>query len=249
MAQSFTTENLRKVFTYPFEDPKWIEKFLIGCLLMVVSFLLLPTFIICGYSAEIIRTVIQGAELSLPEWDQWDKKLADGLKLFVIGLVYMLPLALFFIIAYALLFAGGIGLEFLEYGREPLPSIWIITTFLGTAGGLILFGIGMVIALATGVVMPAVICHVIATDDLSAAFRFREWWDIFRANLSGFVISYLLMTGLIIGFNFLIQILNATIILCCFVPFIMIIGYFYILTTMNVLMAQAYREGTLKLES
>jgi hypothetical protein len=196
-----------------------------------------------------MRNVIQGMELSLPEWDEWDKKLADGLKIFIISLVYQLPFTLIFFVASALLIAGSFSLEFLAYGRDHLDTIWMITSIIGTIGGMILIGIGAVLSLVVGAVIPAAICHVIATDDLSAAFRFSEWWGIFRANFAGFVISYLLMIGFLFGINLLTQIMIATGVLCCIVPFVAIFGNFFFLITASVLIAQAYQEGAQQLKS
>ena len=119
----------------------------------------------------------------------------------------------------------------------------MITSMLGTFGGMALFGLGLVLTFIVGLITPAMICHVIAEDDFSAAFRFREWWNIFRANLSGFAITYLIVLGLFTILNFVNQILYMTIILCCLLPFIMIPATFYIMTTTSVLFGQAYREG------
>jgi hypothetical protein len=243
MAESLTSDNLRTVFTFPFQDSKWLEKFLIGSLLFLVSFLILPLFLIYGYSVELMRMAIEGRELALPEWDEWEKKFIDGAKLFVIGLIYTLPFAFLFIVVYVLIFAGALSTEFMDYTGDPSSPFWMVPSLLGTFGGMALFGLGFILALVVGVLMPAMIGHVVATDDFSAAFRINEWWGIFRANLSGFVITYLLVLGLFTALNFVTQILYMTVILCCLLPFIFIPATLYIMVATSVLFGQAYREG------
>jgi hypothetical protein len=243
MSKSLTSENLRDAFTYPFQDPKWFEKFLIGSLFILGGFLILPLFLIYGYFAEMLRNAIEGKELSLPEWDEWEKKFTEGAKLFLVGLIYVLPLGLFFLIIYIFLLAGAIGPEYIDYDNDLYAPIWAIVSMIGTFGWMVLFGLGLLVTLVFGAISPAMICHVVVENDFSAAFRIREWWSIFRANLSGFAVTYLLVLGLITALNFIYQFLVMTVILCCFSPFILIPGTFYIMTAVSVLFGQAYKEG------
>jgi hypothetical protein len=249
MAQSLTSENLQNVFTFPFRDQKWGEKFLIGSLLFLASFLLLPIFLIYGYFIELMRMGIEGRELSLPEWDLWEKKFTDGAKLFIIGLIFTIPFIILIFLGYFLMFAGVIGTDLIDFSTDPSSPFWAIPSMFGTFGGMALFGLSLLLVFVIGVFMPAATAHVVATDDLSAAFRFSEWWGIFRANLSGFVITYLLVFGLFTAINFVLQILYMTVILCCIAPFLLIPATLYIIVTTGVLFGQAYREGVQNLHS
>ena len=123
MSESLTSENLREVLSYPFKDPKWLEKFLIGSLLFLASFLVLPLLLIYGYFAEMLRNAIEGKELSLPDWDDWEKKFADGARLSLIGLIYMLPLAIFFVFVFVFLIAGTIGTD----SSIPIPTLLLLS--------------------------------------------------------------------------------------------------------------------------
>jgi len=247
MTESINTDYLKKVFTFPFQDPKWTEKFLIGSLLFLSSFLILPLFVVYGYSVELMRMAIEGKELALPEWDQWEKKFSDGIKILVVGLIYALPLILFFIVGYLLIIFGGFGTELIDFGEDSSP-FWVLPSILGTFGGIALFGLGTILTLIVGVFMPAMMGHVIAKDDISAAFHFKEWWQIFKANLAGFIISYLLIFGLFTALYVITQILSITVIFCCLLPFLYIPITFYIMVTTSVLFGQAYREGVQNLQ-
>ena len=249
MAQSFTTENLRDLFSYPFKDPKWVSKLVIGGLISLFTFLIIPVFFLYGYFARILRNAIKGDEPSLPEWDEWEKMFTDGGKLFLAVFIYMLPMAIIMIIAYVFIFAGSFSTEFAEYARDPDSLLWPITYLLGSFGGTFLFGIAMLIALITGAFTPVIMGHVVAKDDFMAAFQVGEWWQIFRANTSGFLISYLILLAALFLANVAMQLLGMTIILCCVTPFLSLGLTFYIMTVGNVLFGQAYRIGVQNLES
>jgi hypothetical protein len=106
-----------------------------------------------------------------------------------------------------------------------------------------MLGIGMLFGLIVSLIIPVAIGHVIATDEFAAAFRFREWWPIFRANLAGFLVSYALLIGFSIVLGFVFQILYLTIIFCCLYPFVLAPLTMYITIIWSVLFARAYRDG------
>lgn len=243
MEQSFTTETLSELFGYPFKDPKWVSKILIGSFLMFFGFLILPIFFIYGYFFEILKGAVAGAEPTLPEWDQWERKFIGGAKLFAAIFIYLLPFIVLIILAYVLIFAGSFGAEFATYSGDPNSFLWPIAALFGSFAGIVLFAISMLLGIAAGLVLPVVMGHVVAKDEFMAAFRVGEWWKIFRANTSGFLISYLIVIGSILLMNFATQILNMTVILCCLTPFISGAFSFYLMTVANVLFGQAYRIG------
>jgi hypothetical protein len=249
MTKSLTSENLHEVFSYPFQDPKWLEKFLVGSLLFLASILFLPTFLLYGYLAEVMRMAIEGKELALPAWDNWEKKFTDGAKLFIVGLIASSPFIILFILGYLFMFAGVVGTDLVDFSSDVTSPFWAILPMLGSFGGLALFGLSTILGLIVGLLVSVIIAHVVATDDLSAAFRIKEWWEIFKANTSGFIITYLLVFGLMTAVNIVSQILYMTIIGCCIVPFLLFPAMFYIMIMISVLFGQAYKEGVLNLQT
>ena len=107
-------------------------------------------------------------------------------------------------------------------------------------------GIGFVLMLLLSVLLPSALGHLVAKEQFSAAFRAREWWPIFRANLSGFLLSYLLLFGAVYVFSFAIQILYLTIILCFLLPFVMAFFGTYLGFVSSALIGQAYGVGVEK---
>ena len=76
-------------FTYMFQDKDWIKKILIGG---VVGFIPIVNFAAIGYMIQIIRNVREGQTLPLPEWDEFGKYFVDGLWIFLIFLVWAIPI-------------------------------------------------------------------------------------------------------------------------------------------------------------
>jgi hypothetical protein len=167
----------------------------------------------------------------------------------VVGLIYTLPVSVFFIVVYGFILFCVVGSEMIDYSGDTTSPYWAILTLLGSLGGMGMFGFGILLVLIIGVLMPAMIGHVVAKDDISAAFRIGEWWKILRANISGFMITYLLVFGLFTALNIVSQLLYMTVILCCIIPILFIPAILYIMTITSVLFGQAYREGVENLEA
>ena len=77
---------LKEVFRFPFQG-KWRDRFLVGTALTFAGFLvpIVPLIFVYGYTLQIMRQAIEGAELTLPVWDDWNKLGKDSLIPFVIA--------------------------------------------------------------------------------------------------------------------------------------------------------------------
>ena len=252
MTQSTTSDDLKALFAYPFQDTNWKNKFLIGSLVVLAGYIIpiIPFFVVYGYMAQIMRRIIvERGQPYLPEWDDWGKMFMDGLKLLGALLVYSLPIFVLFCASYLFIFLT-IGVSASVEASSDAPSgLAAVGPLVGTFGFFCMFGIIMIFALALGLVSPAIMGHIIATDEFSAAFRFGEWWSIFRANLGGFFIAYVIVLALYSAFSFALSIMYLTIILCCFLPIIMGPVTYYMLLISAVVFGQAYRDGVDKLQN
>ena len=255
--QSSVSIDLKEILAFPFEDANWTNKFLIGSLITLASFVIpfVPVLLLYGYTMQIMRPIIveQGKPF-LPEWDKWDKLLLDGVKLFGIVFIYMLPLMILLFVGMSFFFvpvAAGIPLmEGLEKGGDGAAGIILtVVTIISVLGAMVLIGLGTILAMAVGLVMPAVIGHIVATDEFGAAFRVREWWPIFRANLAGFLIAYVIVMVASIVLSSVLMVIYVTVILCCLIPIIMGPVTMYLLAIYGAVFGQAYRDGVQKLES
>ena len=72
--------------------------------------LLIPivNFAVFGYMASVIKNVVDGLDRPLPDWGDFGDHFVRGLMLFLIGVVYMLPLIF---LIYLLAMTGALGRE------------------------------------------------------------------------------------------------------------------------------------------
>jgi hypothetical protein len=221
-AQSFTTDNLKTLLGFPFQDDNWKNKFLIGSLIVFAGFVIpwIPFFFLYGYLMHIMRHIIvDKGKPHLPAWDDWGKLLVDGLKLMGVVLIYMLPAIVPFMIGFFIMFlVPMLGIPLAAVSGEENPevagTVFGLLTIVSMMGYFVLFGLGMALVLAIGVILPAVLGHVVATDDFGAAFRFKEWWAIFRANLGGFLLAYLILIMVSMVVNSVLVFLYHSVLYC-----------------------------------
>jgi hypothetical protein len=241
-----TIDQIQYLFTFPFKDADWKRKFLIGFLLYLGGFIVpvIPWIFVAGYIARIIKIGIEGEDYYLPEWDDWGDLLNKGLQLMGVGLIAALPFILLFGCGYLLMMAPAIlgGLESSSYGNDLAP-IWVSFSLLGSFGGMCAMGLGMIFSLLLGVLIPPAMSHVVAEDQFSAAFRVGEWWQIFKANLGGYIIAYILIMGITFTLTFAFQMLYMTFVLCCLIPFVISLFSIYIGVVTGAIFGQTYRIG------
>ncbi|MCC6628526.1 MAG: DUF4013 domain-containing protein [Chloroflexi bacterium] len=174
--------DIGKSFSFVFDDPRWVTKVLIGGLIAIFSFLIIPAFIVVGYTVQLIRNVIAGEQHPMPEWDRIGDYLVDGLKVFVVFLVFAIP-------GIVLSMLGGIG------------RIGWLFSLLGT-----------LYLLAVQLVAPAVLkSYLDAGNDIGAGFRFQEIFAMVQVNLGDFIIVWLLalVAGIIGGLGFIVCCIGA----------------------------------------
>ena len=223
MAQSVSMNNLQTLLEFPFRQPKGPEKLAIGGALTLLGFIvpILPGLVVAGYQAAIARRAIRTGELVMPEWDDWSGFLLDGLRVSGAVLIFMAPAILTFFAGYGGMMATSVGAAIAEEGGASELAPFMPLMLLGSFGGIALFGVGMLLLLASFAILPVALAHVVATNSFAAAFRVREWAPILRANLGGFVLGYVLLMGVSFVGSFAIQILQFTIVLCCLVPLVL----------------------------
>jgi hypothetical protein len=104
-----------KPFSFVFEDPDWLKKLAILALLGFAQLIpvlgsLFMAAIFSGVMIDIMRKVINKQTPTIPNMDI-SKQFMDGLKVWVIGLVYSIPTAVLgIVIAIIAALGGGIGI-------------------------------------------------------------------------------------------------------------------------------------------
>jgi len=173
-------------FSYMFQDENWIKKILIGG---VVGFIPIVNFAAIGYMIQIIRNVRAGQALPLPEWDEFGKYFVDGLWIFLIFLVWAIPIILVACLQ-------GVGTAVLAEANEDAASAFGIIS--------VCFSCLMVLwGLVIAAVSPAILVRYTEVGEFMAGFQFSEILGIIRANVGNYIIVILLIwvAGIIASFG------------------------------------------------
>lgn len=134
--------DIETLVRYPMESDDWLKTVVIGGLLLLFWFLIVPWFLVAGYLVQAIRAGMDGAE-EPPSFGDWGTLLREGFVAAVIGFVYQLvPLVVFGFLVGGSLVAiatgtdagAGIGLLGLMGGVFISWLLSILFGFVGFAG-------------------------------------------------------------------------------------------------------------------
>ena len=235
--------DLKEIFTFPFKDADARKYLLIGGLISVAGFFIpiLPYLLLYGYAVIIARQVLKGEEPHMVPWEDWGEMLKEGAKLFGVRVVFSLPILIFAIP----LMIGGIAMPIIVETMDSGSTDTFIALFTIIMMGSMCIIIPLSIPLT--VVIPAAEMHVVENNDFAAAFRFKEWWPILRANLGGFIVAFGIYYIVSMALAIVMQILIATLIFACLLFILIPAMTIYITLIMYVTSAIAYRDGKVKL--
>ena len=194
-----STENLKNLLIYPFKGEKSANKLLVGSLLVLANFIIpvIPFLFVIGYGARIARRVIDGdGEVVLPEWDDWNTYFKDGVRLFVVSLVYSLPaiiisvfgIGAYFIALFSMIISSSSG-----QNSAGFFIIYMLSLFLM----MFTITLAMLLAFLEGAVLPASLMHVIHSGTIKSAFEIKSWLNIYRKSFISFLIAFIFLFGLI----------------------------------------------------
>jgi len=78
-------ESVKEALNFPFKQQDWIKTMLLGSILTLAAFLVLPAPLLLGYMVRVMR------EDSIPSFNNLLEMYVDGLKAFAVAILYMLP--------------------------------------------------------------------------------------------------------------------------------------------------------------
>ena len=168
-----------KPLTFVFDDPRWVQKVLIGGLFVIASFVIIGAFFLYGYLARLTRNTISGMQHPLPEWDDIGEYFGEGAKLFVIGLIYAVPIAIVAAVVFIPLAIMGNSSD-----NETIRSMAGMSV---TCAWCLIFPLGLALALW----MPAALLMVIVSGDFKEAFEFGRIFRFIRANIGNYILAFI----------------------------------------------------------
>lgn len=237
--------NLQEILLFPVRDSESRSQFMIACAIMFAAFLvpILPSLILMGYSARIMRQIIEQKKgPSMPVWQgsDWSEMLLDGVRLYGAQIVLMLPLLLLMGCGLVFMISGTIAIPVLtEEGTSSFALAGMLFMVIGT----FFMGLFALLSMPYSVIISAALPHVAVQRSFQAAFQFREWFSIFRKAIGQFILGYAVILIASFVFMFVIQFAILTIVLMCIVPLLMAPYMAYQILIMNTVYAQAYAVG------
>ena len=85
-------KNISEAFSFPFKDPDWVSKALIGGIFTLLSIILIGIPVLYGYYIELVQRLRRHEQNPLPEWSELGVKFIVGVKFLITLFVYYLPL-------------------------------------------------------------------------------------------------------------------------------------------------------------
>jgi len=237
--------NLQEILLYPVRDAEARKQFLFACLVALAGFIIpfIPMIFLMGYSAKIMRQIVRDrTKPSMPDWQtsDWSEMFMEGLRLYGAQIVYMLPVIIVMGFAFVSMMGGSIATSIsLNDNNQTFAPIGISVFILGMLF-IILFS---VLALPYAIVVSTVVPHVAVTGSFESAFRFKEWWNIFRKALGQFLLAHVITMVVSWVLMIITQFAMLTIVLLCIVPFLIVPYTAYNILLKNALIAQAYASG------
>lgn len=150
---------LEAALRYPTNGEKALERILIGGVLVVLSVFVLPAFLVYGYLVRSLAAVAAGDE-EPPAFDDWEGLFVDGIKAFVVALVYgAVPVVL----AFALFVPASVSVG---VGVDESPGVL-------TGVAVLAFLVLVLAAVAVAYVVMAALSNFAVEGRLGAAFDFR----------------------------------------------------------------------------
>ena len=158
---------------YPYDEGDGLRALAIGGALTLLSFLLLPVFLVSGYTVRVLRSVAAGEE-HLPGFDDPVELFVDGLKAIVVGLVYLVVPAVLLVLAVA---------AFLVPLTGPVPG-WL------TAIAVVVALLSVPSVFAALYVLPAGLVELARTGRMRSAFAIRRLWPALASG--SYLVAWLL---------------------------------------------------------
>ncbi len=178
--------DINKAVRFVFDDERWINKTLIGVVVLLVSFLIFPIFFLYGYMIKVMRNVMDGVEDPLPEWEDWGQLFKDGFMVIVAGLIYTLPIWLLMCCS-LLFFIPAAGTE---------GEISDILAGIGVLSMMVMSCLVLLFVIAYALIGPAIAIQYAREGNLSATLRFSEVIGMTRDNIGDILITLLVLLGL-----------------------------------------------------
>jgi hypothetical protein len=237
---------LKPLFRFPFHDRQSRTRFLIGSALSLAGFIvpIIPGLFVYGYTLRVLRLTAEGESPSMLPWDDWSTFLSLGFRGAIISLLFTAPAIVVFLVGISVYFGTFFLLPF-SSGPEAngAESAFAILVLVAMAVMFLSMALGSILLVLGTIPLPASTSHFVVKDQMSAAFRVREWWPILSANRLGYFISFVIVSGILGIAYYAFFALYSTLVLLCVAYLIMVPVLFYAMLVAASVFGVTYREG------
>ena len=162
--------------TYMFKDVDWFMKMLLGGLFSMIP---IVQFVTAGYGLHVINNVRGDSLPVLPEWKGFGDMWVDGLKLFVIGMIYSIPVWIITLLT-------GVPAGVMGSMSNDSNGMGFLAAGTACLGGLLSLAVGAFILFW---MLGAITNFAVNDGNFGAAFQFGKIWNIIKGNLGKLVMA------------------------------------------------------------
>jgi len=175
------------------------KKVLILGILIILSTLIIPGFLVLGYIFKIIKSTIEDSS-ELPEFEDWKTMFVDGLKVFTVLFIYSF-------IPWILIILGIWGAILPLLTVPGAGSLMDSSLSLNLISGISVVGLGLLLVI--NFIVPVAMANMIHHNKLRSAFNFKEIIGKIKkiggvSYLIWYVIMLIIIWGMIYVSTFLI---------------------------------------------
>jgi MFS family permease len=178
--------DIGSAFTFMFDDEEWMKKLAIGGVIALVGTILSPILVgivlflpLGGYMLETLKNVRDG-QTKLPEWDDFGNLFMKGLMIFLIVLIYNIPV-------YILACLSG-GMNFAMAQPDLDEGVIQALTVLAGCFSCVQF----LLSLLIGIIVPAAFIRYAQYNTFGSAFQFGEIFAFAAGNFGSYIVAVLL---------------------------------------------------------
>ena len=175
--------HLSRAFTYFIEDKRWPQKAIIGILFMLASLLIVPFFFVLGYQVAIVRLVAAGEDGSLPEWTGLGRMFKEGASLFLVSLVYAIPV---------IVVAGGVSVLGVLVGQPSGGGLRGLLVGLAVAGFVVGWLVVVLYAALLNLAYPAIVGTYVKSGRIRGALQPGVIIGLIRADIKAYLLVFLI---------------------------------------------------------
>ncbi len=210
---------------YPSSD--WSKVVILG-VLFLISFLIIPIFLALGYTFRVIKASLAGLE-ELPAFEEWGEMFVEGIKLFLVYMIYSLPALIIIIISFISLWASLISLTNIVQasGNTVTPNMFLALTGSSAIIGLIIAGLYILVIYPIMAVAIGNMAYY--NGELGAAFRFDEILSIIsQIGWVDLIIWYIVVIIVGVAIGLVVSIISIIPIIGWIIPIFLVYPYFYL---------------------